>query len=37
MESIFTNPDLPRYTQRAFPPYRFLPFQAEDEDRQGHD
>lgn len=25
MEPIFTKPDLPRYTQRPFPPYRYLP------------
>lgn len=30
MEPIFTKPDLPRYTQRRFPPYRYLPFQAGD-------
>jgi predicted metal-dependent hydrolase len=29
MESIFTKPDLPRYTQRPFPSYRYLPFQAD--------
>ena len=29
MEPIFTKPDLPRYTQRAFPPYRYLPFQSD--------
>jgi hypothetical protein len=27
MEPIFNKPDLPRYTQRPFPPYRYLPFQ----------
>ena len=29
MEPIFTKPDLPRYSQRHFPPYRYLPFQAD--------
>ena len=28
MEPTFSKPDLPRYTQRPFPPYRYLPFQA---------
>lgn len=28
METIFTDPDLPRYTNRPFPPYRYLPFRA---------
>jgi predicted metal-dependent hydrolase len=28
MEPIFTKPDLSRYSQRSFPPYRYLPFQA---------
>lgn len=28
MEPTFCKPELPRYTQRAFPPYRFLPFQS---------
>lgn len=26
MEPIFTKPDLPRYSQRPFPPYRYLPY-----------
>lgn len=30
MELRFTHPDLPRYTQQDFPPYRYLPFQGED-------
>lgn len=30
MELIFTKPDLRRYTQRPFPPYRYLPFQTND-------
>ncbi len=29
MEPTFTNPALPRYTQRSFPPYRYFPFQAD--------
>jgi predicted metal-dependent hydrolase len=28
MEPIFTNPVPPRYAQRPFPPYRYLPFQG---------
>lgn len=28
MEPPFTRTDLPRYTQRPFPPYRYLPFQG---------
>ncbi|HEX9779417.1 MAG TPA: DUF309 domain-containing protein [Geopsychrobacteraceae bacterium] len=28
MEPIFTDPDLPRYTQTPFPAYRYLPFQS---------
>lgn len=26
MEPIFTKPDLPRYTGRPFPAYRYLPY-----------
>jgi predicted metal-dependent hydrolase len=29
MEPTFTKPDLSRYTQRPFPPYRYLPFQSD--------
>ncbi len=29
MEPIFTDPALHRYTQRPFPPYRYLPFQGD--------
>ncbi len=29
MEPIFTKPDLTRYTQSPFPPYRYLPFQPD--------
>ncbi|HKI51496.1 MAG TPA: DUF309 domain-containing protein [Geothermobacteraceae bacterium] len=29
MEPTFCKPDLPRYTRRTFPPYRFLPFQTD--------
>lgn len=28
MAAVFTKPDLPRYAQRPFPPYRYRPFQA---------
>lgn len=28
MEMRFTKPELPRYSQRPFPPYRYLPFQT---------
>jgi hypothetical protein len=28
MIPIFADPDLPRYTYRSFPPYRYLPFQG---------
>jgi predicted metal-dependent hydrolase len=28
MEPIFTKPDLARYSERPFPPYRYLPFQG---------
>ena len=28
MEPTFTKPDLPRYTGRPFPPYRYLPYQS---------
>ena len=28
MEQTFTKPELPRYTQRPFPAYRYLPFTA---------
>ena len=27
-EPIFSRSDLPRYSQRPFPPYRFLPFRS---------
>jgi predicted metal-dependent hydrolase len=27
MEPTFNRPELPRYSQRTFPPYRYLPFQ----------
>ena len=40
MEPIFTKPELSRYTQRSFPPYRFLPFRPDiphpRNDPQGH-
>ena len=29
MEPIFTRPDLPRYSKRPFPAYRYLPFQKD--------
>jgi predicted metal-dependent hydrolase len=29
MEPLFTPAKLPRYTQKPFPPYRYLPFQAD--------
>ena len=29
MSPIFTKPDLTRYSQRSFPPYRYLPFQGD--------
>ncbi len=29
MEPFFTKPDLSRYTQDPFPPYRYLPFQPD--------
>jgi len=29
MEPIFTKPDLPRYTGRPFPAYRYLPFRKD--------
>ncbi len=28
MDIVFNKPALPRYTQRPFPPYRYLPFQT---------
>jgi len=28
MEAIFNKPDLPRYSQRPFPPYCYIPFQG---------
>jgi len=41
MEPIFAAPDLTRYTQTAFPAYRYLPFQQPEmphpiRDRAGH-
>ncbi|WP_020674591.1 DUF309 domain-containing protein [Geopsychrobacter electrodiphilus] len=40
MEPSFTHPDLPRYTQRPFPAYRYLPFHPDishpRNDPQGH-
>jgi len=29
MDPIFTDPDLPRYTQTPFPAYRYLPFRSD--------